>query len=84
MPILNIIAKRISVAEFSVLVHQMCALHTKKLVISYSFSFGETSLEGPKNVPKSHLQRDVFWTSSGRQFKHFPQKRFLMKLSYIS
>ena len=50
----------------------MCVLDTKKLVIEYSFSFGETSYERPKNLPKWHLQCDVLGTSSGRQFKHFP------------
>ena len=70
--ILNISTKRISVVTFSVLVHQMYVLDNKKLVIAYSFSFGETSYERHKNVPKWHLQRDVCGTSSGRQFKHFP------------
>ena len=41
--ILNISRKRISVVIFSVLVHQMSILDTKKLVIAYSSSFGETS-----------------------------------------
>ena len=41
--ILNIITKHISVKIFSVLVHQMYVLDTKKLVIAYSFSFRETS-----------------------------------------
>ena len=40
-----------------------CVLHIKKLVIAYSFSFGETSYERPKNVPKWHLPRDVLGTS---------------------
>ena len=44
--------KRISVVIFSVLVHQMCILDTKKLVIAYSFSFGEKLYERPKNVQK--------------------------------
>ena len=35
--------KRISAAIFSVLVHQMCLLDTKKLIIAFSFSFVETS-----------------------------------------
>ena len=50
--ILNISTKRISVVIFSVLVHQMCVLNTKKLVIAYLFSFRETSYGRPKNVPK--------------------------------
>ena len=37
---------------FSVLIHQMVVLDTRKLLIKYSFSFGETSYERPKNVPK--------------------------------
>ena len=80
---LNISTNRISVVVFSVLVHQMCVLDTKKLVTAYSFSFGETSYERPKNVPKWHLQLDVLGTSSGRQFKLFPQS-FLGKFYYIS
>ena len=71
--------KRISVVIFSVLVHQMCILDTKKLVIAYSFSFGEKLYERPKNVQKWHLQPDVLGTSSRRQFKHFPSNRFLRK-----
>ena len=67
--ILNICTKRISVVVVSVLVHQVSVLDTKRLVIVYSFSFGETSYERPKIVPKSHLQWDVLGTSSGRQFK---------------
>ena len=59
-------------------------LDNKTLVIAYSFSFGETSYERPKNVPKWHLQRDVFGTSSGRQFKYFPKNKFLGKFFYIS
>ena len=82
--ILNTSTERISVVIFSVLVHQMCVLHNKKLVIAYSFSFGETSYERPKNVPKWHLQRDVFSKSSGRQFKYFPKNKFLGKFFYIS
>ena len=82
--ILNTSTECISVVIFSVLVHQMCVLHNKKLVIAYSFSFGETSYERPKNVPKWHLQRDVFSTSSGRQFKYFPKNKFLGKFFYIS
>ena len=50
--ILNISTKGISVVIFSVLVHQMCVLNTKKLVIAYLFSFRETSYGRPKNVPK--------------------------------
>ena len=42
----------------------MCVLDNKKLVIAYSFSFGETSYERPMNVPKWHLQRDLIGTSS--------------------
>ena len=57
---------------FSALVHQMCVLDNKKLVIAYSFSFGEMSYELPKNVPKGHLQRDDLGTSSGRQVKGLP------------
>ena len=49
--ILNISTKRISVVKLSVLVHQMCVLDTKKLVISYSFSLGETSQQRPKVTP---------------------------------
>ena len=82
--ILNTSTERISVVIFPVLVHQMCVLDNKKLVIAYSFSFGETSYERPKNVPKWHLQRDVFGTSSGRQFKYFPKNKFLGKFFYIS
>ena len=41
--ILNISTKRISVVKFSVLVHQMCVLDTRKLVTAYFFSLGETS-----------------------------------------
>ena len=41
--ILDISRKCISVVIFSVLIHQMCVLDTKKLVITYSSSFGETS-----------------------------------------
>ena len=38
------IAKHITVVTFSVLVHQMCVLNTKKLVFAYSFSvFEKTS-----------------------------------------
>ena len=50
--VLNISTKRISVVIFSDLVHQMCVLNTKKLVIAYLFSFRETSYGRPKNVPK--------------------------------
>ena len=39
----NISTKRISVEKISVLVHQMCVLDTKKVVISYSFNLGDTS-----------------------------------------
>ena len=56
---LNISTKRISVVIFLFLVHQMCVLDIKKLVIAYSFSFGETSYERPKHVSKRPLQRDV-------------------------
>ena len=35
--------KCISVELFSALVDQICVLDTKKLVIAYSFSFGEKS-----------------------------------------
>ena len=45
---------------------------TKKLIIAYSFSFGDTSYEVPKNAPKWKLQRDILWTSSARRFKHLP------------
>ena len=51
--ILNICTKRISVVVVSVLVHQVSVLDTKRLVIVYSFSFGETSYERPKIV-QSH------------------------------
>ena len=61
--ILNISTKCISVVTFSVLVYQMCVLDTKKLVIAFSFSLGETSYESPKNIPKWHLQHDVLKTS---------------------
>ena len=54
----------------------MCVLDIKKLVIAYSFSFEETSWEGPKNVLKWHVQRDIPGTSSGGQFKHFPETSF--------
>ena len=57
--ILNISTKRISVVIFSVLVHQLCVLETKKLVIAHSFRFGEPSYERPKNVLKWQLQRDA-------------------------
>ena len=50
----------------------MCVLDSKKLVIAYSFSFGETSSEHPKRAPKRQLQLDVLGASSGLQFKHFP------------
>ena len=50
----------------------MWVLGTKKLIIAYSSSFGETSYERPKNVQKLHLQRDVLRTFWGRQFKQFP------------
>ena len=63
--ILNMSKKLISVVIFSVLMHQMCVLDTKKLVITYSFGFGETSCELPRNVPKWRLQHDVLGTSSG-------------------
>ena len=49
---LNINPKRISMVIFSVLVHQMSVLGIKKLVVAYSFSFGETSCESPKKRPK--------------------------------
>ena len=61
--------KRICVVIFSVLVHQMCVLDTKKLIIGYSFSFREMSYERPKKVQKWHLQREVLGTFSGRQFR---------------
>ena len=54
--------KRISVVTFSALVHQMCALHTKKLVISYSFSFGKT----PINVLKTSQSDTCSVLSLGR------------------
>ena len=41
----------ITVIIFSVLVHQMCALNTKKFVFAYSFSFGETSWKHLKMTP---------------------------------
>ena len=41
---LNINTKRIYVVIVSALAHQMCVLNTKKLIVAYSFSFGETSL----------------------------------------
>ena len=50
--VLNISTKYISVVIFSVLVHQMCVLDTKKLVIAHSFSFGETSYGRLKNISK--------------------------------
>ena len=53
--ILNKSTNRISVVIFPVLVHQMCVLDTKKLVIAHSISFGEISYEHPKNVPNWHL-----------------------------
>ena len=40
--ILKVNRKSISVVIFLVLVHQMCVLDIKKLVIAHSFSFGET------------------------------------------
>ena len=61
--ILNVSVKRISVVIFSVLVDQMCVLDKEKLVIAYSFNFGETSYERPKNVTKWQLQRDVLRSS---------------------
>ena len=66
MSILNKIAKRITAATFSVLIQQMCVLDTRKFVIAYSFSFGDTPYERPKNVPKWQLQlrrSDVLTTS---------------------
>ena len=57
---------------FTVLVHQMCLLDTKTLIIAYSFSFRETSYERSEKVQKWHLQRDTFGTASGCQFKQFP------------
>ena len=72
MSILNISTKRISVVIFSVLVHQLCILHNKKLVIVYSCSFRETPYERPKNSQEWHRQHDVLGKSLGRQFKHFP------------
>ena len=68
---------------FPILVHQMCVLDSKKLVVTYSFSCGETSCERSKNVPKWHLLQDVLGTSSGHQLKHFPCNRFLGKFFYI-
>ena len=62
----------------------MCVLDNKRLVITYSFSFGERSYEYPKNVPKWQLQRGVLETSSGRQVKHFPYSMFLGEFLYIS
>ena len=60
---LNINTKHVFQVIFSVLVHQMCVLDAKKLIIVYSFSFGGTSYEHLKNVQKWHLQRDVLGTS---------------------
>ena len=40
---INFEHKYISVGKSLVLVHQICVLDTKKLVISYSFSLGEMS-----------------------------------------
>ena len=52
----------------SLLVRQICVLDIEKLVIAYSFSFGEMSLERPKK--RSKMTPEL--TSSGLQFKHFP------------
>ena len=38
----------------------MFLLDTKKLIIAYSFTFGETPYERLKNVQKWHLQPDAW------------------------
>ena len=50
----------------------MCVLDAKTLITAYSFRFGETPYEPPKNVQKGHLQRGVLGTFSGRQFRQLP------------
>ena len=45
---------------------------------TYSFTFGETSPERPKNVPKWHPQREVLGRNSGRHFNQNPWNRFFM------
>ena len=60
--ILNISSKCISEVIFSVLVHQMCALDTKKSVIAHSFSFGER----PMNVLKTSQSDTCSVTLLGR------------------
>ena len=54
--ILNINTKGISVVIlFLVLVHQMCVLDTKKLIVVDSFSFGETSYMNVIKTSKSNI-----------------------------
>ena len=82
--ILSISTTVISVVIFSVLVHQIYVLDTKKLVTTHLFSFAETSLKFPKNVPKLHLQRDVVGpsTSSIKQVFRETFLYFLMPSAY--
>ena len=47
----------------------MCVLNTKKLVVANSVTFGGTPSEGPRNIPKSHAQREVLEMFLGRQLK---------------
>ena len=81
--ILNISTKCISVLIFSVLVHQICVLDTKKLVITYSFCFGEIFYKHPKNVPKEHLQCDALGMSSRHKFDHQKKKIFREMVLYF-
>ena len=73
--VLNISTKRISVVIFSVLVHQMCVLNTKKLVIAYLFSFRETSYGRPKNVPKWSCSVTSLWHPQDVNLNIFHQNR---------
>ena len=72
---LHISIKRVSVVILPVLVHQTCLFNVIKLVFAYSFSFGETSVERPKNVSKWHPQCDNIGTSSGCHLNHYPLNR---------
>ena len=49
---MDIGTKHIYVAIFTALVHQMCVLDINKLVIAYSFSFGEMFYGSPEKRAK--------------------------------
>ena len=49
----------------------MWVLGTKKLIIAYSSSFGETSYERPKNVQKLHLSVTSLGRSEDANLNNF-------------